>query len=87
MRPAPAFLLVEPLQDTNTTLSTVKSDTPSKKATVLAVGEPIIRNGTHFNSPVKEGDKILHTAFNYQDFEHDGKKYRVVRFDDVLIVL
>lgn len=86
MIPAPAFILVEPIEDSHKVLS-MKSDTPSKKAKVLAVGKPIIRNGTEFNSPVVEGDFILHTAFNYQDFEHEGKQYRVVRFDDVLVVL
>lgn len=86
MNPAPAFILVSPFEEKHS-FQTIKSDTPSKKATVLKVGEPIIRNGTEFFSPVKKGDLILHTAFNYQDFEHKGEKYRVVRFDDVLVVL
>lgn len=86
MLPAPSFLLVEPLDET-TPFKRASKDEITKKATVLLVGGDSNRHGFTMISPAKVGDVILHTSFGYQDFEHEGKKYRVVRFDDVLMIL
>lgn len=87
MQPAPSFILVEPLEEKTTFQIAKTEDQKTVKSKVIQIGADSQRQGFTLTSPCKVGDVILHSSYGYQDFKQDGKEYRVVRFDDVLMIL
>lgn len=59
--------------------------TPSNKATVVALGDSIVRGGLEFalNYFVHVGDTVLISQYGAEDVEIDGEKLVLVRLQDV----
>lgn len=57
------------------------------EATVIACGPGRVSDGLLVVVTVKPGDKVLIGKYAGIELEHGGKKYVVVREDEILIVL
>ena len=59
----------------------------SQIATVVAVGKGGIVDGKELEMQVKVGQEVLYTKYSGTEFKLDGKKYIVVKQNDILAVL
>lgn len=90
--PTAGYLLIEPLQAANKTLSGIylPETTTEKPAEgkVLAVGdtEPIDCGGKRV-SPAKVGDMVVYKKWGGNEVKIDGKEYIFAKFEDILGVM
>ena len=59
----------------------------SQIATVVAVGKGGNVDGKELEMQVKVGQEVLYTKYSGTEFKLDGKKYIVVKQNDILAVL
>jgi chaperonin GroES len=92
LKPLGNRVLVEPLeQDDMTASGIVLPETAKEKpqqGLILAVG-PGARDedGKHIDMDVKAGDKVLFAKYSGTEIKMDGKKYLILREDDILAVM
>jgi chaperonin GroES len=92
LKPLGNRVLVEPLeQDDMTAGGIVLPETAKEKpqqGLILAVG-PGARDedGKHIDMDVKVGDKVLFAKYSGTEIKMDGKKYLILREDDILAVM
>lgn len=82
-KPAPGFILLEPISDDTTLFIAGKE--PLKKGTIIEIGE----NGTtewgaKAISVWDKGDTVLHASIGYEEFTHNNKVYRVIPFGKIM---
>lgn len=87
IKPLADRVLIEPTPAEETTMSGIIIPDSAKekplKGTVLAVG-----NGTKEEEMVlKEGDTVLYGKYSGTEIELEGKKYLIMRQNDVLAIL
>ncbi len=57
-------------------------------ATVVAVGEgKIDEKGNRIEIPVKVGERVIYREYSGTDYEEDGKKYLLLKGEDILAIL
>lgn len=57
-------------------------------ATVVAVGEgKIDEKGNRIAIPVKAGERVIYREYSGTDYEEDGKKYLLLKGEDILAIL
>jgi|HubBroStandDraft_4_1064222.scaffolds.fasta_scaffold155580_4 co-chaperonin GroES (HSP10) len=86
-KPILDFLLVRRIveQSKSTIVTPDSFVTPSNKATVVAIGDSIVRGGVEIplTDYVKVGDTVLISQYGAEDVEIDGEKLVLVRLQDV----
>lgn len=92
IKPLPGYVLVEPVQEESKQgsvyLPEQSADKPMK-GKVLAVGavlDMVIADMGIRTCPVKEGQTVFYKQWGGQDIKHDGKEYKLVKFDELLAV-
>jgi len=92
IQPAPGYLLLEPMEKEEKTVSGIYlPDSASEKpqqAKVLAVGdEEVTDNGTKRKASVKVGDVVIYKKWGGNEVKLEGKEYLFAKFDDILAVV
>lgn len=85
--PTAGYLLCEPLEDNETSSGVIIPEGGfDQLSKVLKVGDPNYLPNTEIllSSPAEKGDTILHSSVGFENFRHKGKKYRMVKFSNVL---
>ena len=87
IKPLADRVLIEPAAaETKTIGGIIIPDTAKEKplqGTIVAVG-----NGTKDEEMIlKEGDHVLYGKYAGTEFEHEGKKYLIMRQSDVVAIL
>ena len=59
----------------------------SQIATVMAVGEGGIVDGKEVKMQVKVGQEVIYSKYSGTEFTYDGKKYIVIKQNDILAIL
>lgn len=59
----------------------------SQIATVMAVGEGGIVDGKEVKMQVKVGQEIIYSKYSGTEFTYEGKKYIVIKQNDILAIL
>lgn len=59
----------------------------SQIASVVAVGQGGVVDGKPVEMQVKVGDEVLYAKYSGTEFSLDGKKYIIIRQQDILAVL
>jgi len=54
------------------------------QGTVLAVGDPEIRDGQKITSPVKKGDIVIYKKWGGNEVKIEGEEYLFAKFEDIL---
>lgn len=90
IKPTPGYILIEPLDaETKTASGIYLPDNVSEKpqkGKVIAVGSPIVNNGTKTGSPVKVGENVFYKQWGGNNVKIEGKEFLFVKFEDVLAV-
>ncbi len=63
------------------------SQEKSQVATVIAVGEGGVVDGKEVKMQVKKGDEVLYSKYSGTEFTYEGKKYIVIKQNDILAIL
>jgi len=92
VKPAPGYLLIEPLEAEEKTASGIYlPDSASEKpqqGKVLAVGEDeITDSGAKRKSPAKVGDVVIYKKWGGNEVKLKGVEYLFAKFDDILAVV
>lgn len=93
IKPLPGFICVEETQEAARSKSGIyiPDDTKAKqtRGIVIAVGEDFEKEANFYvESPVKTGEKVLFREWGNTELKDDnGKKYQIVKFEDILAVL
>lgn len=92
IKPAPGYLLLEPMKAEEKTISGIYlPDSASEKpqqAKVLAVGdEEVTDNGTKRKASVKVGDVVIYKKWGGNEVKLEGVEYLFAKFDDVLAIV
>ena len=90
IRPLEDHVLIEPLEEKNTTASGIvlpdSKEKPSK-GKVIAVGAgKILENGQRSVMDVKEWDIVYFTSYAPDTLEVEGKKYLIIKHQALLAV-
>jgi len=83
--PAPRYILLEPIT-IKRTFQTNESELYAR-GIVLQIGYPLLDQGHEYPDPCKVGDTVIHATNSFQEFQEDGKTYRIIRYNDVLAVI
>jgi co-chaperonin GroES (HSP10) len=86
--PVAGYLLVEPLEETSVKgLNLIAEEFP-QLAKVLKVGDSYYDKSKEMivDSPCKSGQVVIHSSFGFEKFRSEGKEYRIVPFDKVLLI-
>lgn len=59
----------------------------SQFATVMAVGEGGIVDGKEVKMQVKVGQEVIYSKYSGTEFTYEGKKYIVIKQNDILAIL
>ena len=59
----------------------------SQIATVMAVGEGGIVDGKEIKMQVKVGQEVIYSKYSGTEFSYEGKKYIVIKQNDILAIL
>lgn len=51
-----------------------------KQGTVVEVGN--LKDGSLM--PLKKGDRVIYGGYSHEEYEHDGEKYIIVEFKDII---
>ncbi|OGM14894.1 co-chaperone GroES [Candidatus Woesebacteria bacterium RIFCSPLOWO2_01_FULL_39_23] len=92
LKPAPGYLLIEPLEKEEKTASGIylpesASEKP-QKGKVLAIGEPeITDSGTKKAASVKVGEIVIYKKWGGNEVKIDGAEYLFAKFDDILAIV
>ncbi len=86
------YVLVEPDEAENKTASGLYlPETAQEKPAqgkVVAVGDDmVLENGRVVKSPVQNGDKVVYKKWGGDEIKHEGKEYKLVKFDDLMAIL
>ena len=54
---------------------------------MIAVGEGGIVDGKEVKMQVKKGDEVLYSKYSGTEFTYEGKKYIVIKQNDILAIL
>jgi co-chaperonin GroES (HSP10) len=87
--PVSGYLLTEPLEANQAVGWNAESDDEKPQlAKVLKVGPETWHetHGKRLKAPCKIGDTIIHSSFGFENIIIDGKDYRMVPFNKVLMV-
>ena len=89
---APGIVLVEPIVSSSKIIINEKKDSKIVKGKVLAIGMQYTTLANAVLKPewyCKIGDTVWFLTYNEMNdqFEEDGKKYFVVRFEDIRLVI
>lgn len=92
LKPLGDRIVIEPQEKEEKTASgIVLPDTAKEKpqeGRVVAVGAGKVSDkGERIALDVKEGEKVIYSKYAGTEVKYDGKKYLVVRQDDVLAVI
>ena len=77
--------LVNQTTNSGIVLTTKKEET--KYATVVAVGNGILADGTKVEMPVKVGDKVYYKSYSTDEIEENGEKYIVTSLDNIIAIM
>ena len=77
--------LVNQTTNSGIVLTTKKEET--KDATVVAVGNGILADGTKVEMPVKVGDKVYYKSYSTDEIEENGEKYIVTSLDNIIAIM
>lgn len=101
LKPLPGYVLIEPLDDEETTASGLVMPEKAKekpvKGMVLAVGRVNVPDGIGipinslteyhaFNTPIDRGDMVIFHRWAGQDVKEGQNEYRLVKFGDLMAV-
>lgn len=96
IEPLSGFVLIEPIEDDQRSSGGVylpesTKDKPSK-GKVIVCGKPYTDFNTSFqtafvHSPVNVGQTVLYKKWTNQEVEDNGKKYLIVKFDELLGII
>lgn len=100
IRPLPGYVLVEPLEEEKSSgglyLPDNSQDKPCK-GRVISVGPMSLDRAVIFldhpetavsaSAGCNEGDVVIYKKWTNQEVEHEGKKYLLVKFDELLGVI
>lgn len=94
LKPLRGYVLVEQIDDTETTASGLVLPETAKdkpcKGVVLACGEDVRKGGNIAEGyeydfcPVKVKDKVVYKKWSTNDLEEDGKTLAFIKFEDIL---
>lgn len=76
--------LVNQTTNSGIVLTTKKEET--KYATVVAVGNGILADGTKVEMPVKVGDKVYYKSYSTDEIEENGEKYIVTSLENIIAI-
>ncbi len=81
----------KPSTQTTHLADTAKEQLPQVKSKILKINKnPYISiYGSKVEVPegLKEGDIVVHETYGWQKFEHEGKKYRMIRHIDISAII
>lgn len=95
IKPLPGYVLVEPIEQesksaTGLYVPETDKDKPSK-GKVIGVGAKLIEWKDSYQllpyNMVKEGQTVIYKKWVNQEVEHEGKKYLLINFNELLAVL
>lgn len=86
LKAAPGCLIIEPYEEKS---AIILSDTHKQRdnaGVVISVGDSYVNeHGVKMSTKVKKGDVIVHGNYNpLPQYVHYGKRYRIVRFQEVV---
>lgn len=86
--PTSGYLLVKPKKQSQSSGISITSDEWDQLGEVVAVGDPSYVYGTDIlkEAPCRVGDEIFHSSTGYENVRMEGKQYRIVPFNKVLLV-
>lgn len=92
IKPLPGYVLVSPIVDEKSSgglyLSDNGQDKPSKgKIVSLSKGYWLPDGMFHVNEEVIQDQVVIYKKWTNQEVEHEGKKYLLVKFDELLGVI
>ena len=74
-------------QTTNSGIVFTTKKEETKYATVVAVGNGILADGTKAEMPVKVGDKVYYKSYSTDEIEENGEKYIVTSLDNIIAIM
>jgi|SRR3990172_2167927 len=91
LKPAPGYLLVEPLEKEVKTASGIylpdSAGEKPQKGKVLAVGaDEITDSGAKKPATAKAGDIVFYKKWGGNEIKIEGKEYLFVKFEDILAI-
>ena len=88
MKVMPGYVLIEPIQEENINGFIVTESNVEKqlKGKVIGVGSETINEwGTKISTEIKEGDIVAYRHYGHDDFNFEGKDYKICRFLDITL--
>ena len=96
IKPLPGYVLIEQIEDEGMTggglyLPDSSKDKPMK-GKIVAIGNPFTDFSGSFqtpfvHSPVKVGQEVCYKKWTNQEVVHEGKKYLLVAFNELLAIV
>jgi chaperonin GroES len=91
LRPAPGYLIIEPLEKELKTASGIylpdNAGEKPQKGKVVAVGEKVKHDNFEEESFAKVDDTVLYKKWGGNEVKEDGRDYLIVKFEDILAVV
>ncbi len=90
LKPAPGYLLIEPLEKETQTASGIylpdNAGEKPQKGKVIAVGGKTYQDSHEIESPAKLNEVVLYKKWGGNEMKVDGKEYLFVKFEDILAI-
>jgi chaperonin GroES len=91
VKPLGTRVLLKEVETQETTKSGIVLPSNAKEkpymAEVVEVGPGEIKNGNEIKMQVKKGDKVLYSRYAGTEIKLDGKKYLIVKQEDILAII
>jgi chaperonin GroES len=90
IKPAPGYLLIEPVEAETKTASGIylpdNAGEKPQKGKILAMGSGVYQDGQKIESPAKLEDVVYYKKWGGNEVKIDGREYLFVKFEDVLAI-
>lgn len=91
VKPLGTRVLLKEVETQETTKSGIVLPSNAKEkpymAEVVEVGPGEIKDGNEIKMQVKKGDKVLYSRYAGTEIKLDGKKYLIVKQEDILAII
>lgn len=91
VKPLGTRVLLKEVETQETTKSGIVLPSNAKEkpymAEVVEVGPGKIKDGNEIKMQVKKGDKVLYSRYAGTEIKLDGKKYLIVKQEDILAII